>query len=480
MNVEVKEQLIAGAGSNRRYFRVTVPDGSTYIRTEGENVKENEAFVYLAGFLGAKGLPVPKVMEVKKKYYTQTDVGDVSLFELITHEKDTQRLKALLAPALELLARLHATDCSDLDWERCFPSPAMDLRMIRWDLNYFKYCFLKPSGIEMDEVKLQDEFDHLEEILAKSAECAKGFMHRDFQSRNIMVDAQGKQSMIDFQGGRRGPGEYDVASFLWQAKAHLPKDIKDWGVKQYLTYRQSFDPVFDADGFESALPYFILFRVLQTLGAYGFRGWVERKSHFLSSIESGVHNLLSVVEDNFKGEFPYLFYIADRLSKQYRATPVERIAAKENKLTVKVTSFSYKKRIPDDPSGNGGGFVFDCRAPHNPGRYEEYKSLTGLDKPVIDFLEADGEILPFFDGCRMVVDAAVERYLQRGFTSLMVSFGCTGGQHRSVYCAQKMALHLNNKYGVTVDLCHREQDISRILPARDVEVVFDSYLKKKR
>ncbi len=134
-------------------------------------------------------------------------------------------------------------------------------------------------------------------------------------------------------------------------------------------------------------------------------------------------------------------------------------------LVVRVFSFSYKKGIPADESGNGGGYVFDCRSTHNPGRYEPYKLLTGLDQPVIDFLEQDGEILTFLEHVYALADTHVVRYIERGFTSLMFSFGCTGGQHRSVYSAQHLAEHLHEKFGVEVQLVHREQQISTCFPA---------------
>lgn len=284
-------------------------------------------------------------------------------------------------------------------------------------------------------------------------------MVRDFQSRNVMVGADGRLTLIDFQGGRRGPAEYDVASMLWQAKAHIPSELKNQLIDEYISRRKVLDSLFDEGRFRSRLPLLVLLRTLQVLGAYGFRGLVQGKSHFLESIPAGLENLRDVVTD----EFPELKRIAALLMPP--------------PLKVTVGSFSYKKGLPDDPSGNGGGFVFDCRATHNPGRYVPFQHLTGRDKEVVDFLETDGEILPFLQHATALTDATVERYLQRGFTSLSVWFGCTGGQHRSVYCAEHVARHLNKKYGVAVALVHREQHIKEELPGCPLPVKFDSYLK---
>jgi hypothetical protein len=310
-------------------------------------------------------------------------------------------------------------------------------------------------------------------------------MYRDFQSRNVMVAEDGTLTMIDFQGGRRGPAAYDVASFLWQAKARYPEEVKHRMIDVYLEAAKQLNPSLDVEAFKQRLPYFVLFRMLQTLGAYGFRGWIERKPHFLESVPMGTDNLHDLLRGELAAEFPLLTELANEFAKRYgseavaaeRGKYLHRIAAAENPLTVRVTSFSFKKGIPEDPSGNGGGFVFDCRAPHNPGRYEPYKKLTGLDKSVRDFLEQDGEILPFIEQCKQIVSGSVERYLQRGFTSLSINFGCTGGQHRSVYSADAIGHYLNAKYGVRVELSHREQGISELLPAKDVAVIFDSYLR---
>lgn len=311
---------------------------------------------------------------------------------------------------------------------------------------------MKATGIEFSEDKLEDDFDKLADTLLE--EPFHTFMYRDFQARNVMLK-EGTPFFIDFQGGRKGPLYYDVASFLWQAKANYPKMLRAALLDDYLEALQAFMPV-DPEAFKKRLRYFVLFRSLQVLGAYGFRGYFEKKRHFLESVPFAISNLRNLLEEGFP-EYPYLDKTLRDLCDRD-----ENVGKKEERgLTVQVYSFSYRKGIPEDFSGNGGGFVFDCRAIHNPGKYEAYKCLTGLDEPVIRFLEEDGEVLRFMESVYALVDASVERYRQRGFTSLMVCFGCTGGQHRSVYCAQHLAEYVYRKWGVNVHLLHREREIEQ-------------------
>jgi aminoglycoside/choline kinase family phosphotransferase len=482
---------LAGAGSNRRYYKLEQPNGEAIIGTCGDDAQENRAFVALANHFRSKGLAVPEVLAVSPdcSHYLQSFAGSKSLFEALADARSTGNYTAadlsLLEDAMRKLAAIQYVGGADLDFSQCYPCEAMNSRLVNWDLNYFKYCFLKPTGTEFDEAKLQDEFDRLHNVIMQEEASWTTFMYRDFQSRNVMVAEDGTLTMIDFQGGRRGPAAYDVASFLWQAKARYPEEVKHRMIDVYLEAAKQLNPSLDVEAFKQRLPYFVLFRMLQTLGAYGFRGWIERKPHFLESVPMGTDNLHDLLRGELAAEFPLLTELANEFAKRYgseavaaeRGKYLHRIAAAENPLTVRVTSFSFKKGIPEDPSGNGGGFVFDCRAPHNPGRYEPYKKLTGLDKPVRDFLEQDGEILPFIEQCKQIVSGSVERYLQRGFTSLSINFGCTGGQHRSVYSADAIGRYLNEKYGVRVELSHREQGISEVLPAKDVAVLFDSYLR---
>ena len=267
---------------------------------------------------------------------------------------------------------------------------------------------------------------------------------------------------IDFQGGRKGPLQYDVASFLWQAKAQYNDELREELLQTYLDALKELVSVDETD-FRLQLTHFVLFRTLQVLGAYGFRGYFEKKPHFLQSIPYAIENLRSLLKTD-KSEYPYLLEVLQEMTEleQFREVEVRK------PLVVKVYSFSYKKGIPQDNSGNGGGFVFDCRAVNNPGKYERYQSLTGLDESVKVFLEDDGEILTFIDHAFALVDASVKRYKDRGFTNLMISFGCTGGRHRSVYSAQKMAEHINEKFGVEVQLIHREQNIEQDFASKDL------------
>ena len=319
-----------------------------------------------------------------------------------------------------------------------------------FDLNYFKYCFLKPSGLEFDEMLLQDEFEKFADDLLQ--DDTDTFMYRDFNARNVMV-LDGSPYFIDFQGGRRGPIYYDVASFVWQARAAYPENLRIRMVDSYLDALSKYHQV-QKPAFMERLQLFVLFRLLQVLGAYGFRGLVEQKAAFVTPIPAALSEL-SRLPETLSKTYPYMMEVVKKLAGLPR---FKAVTSEEGVLEVKVCSFSFKKGLPYDPTGNGGGYVFDCRSIHNPGRYEPYKKLTGRDEPVIRFLEEDGEVFRFLDHVYGVVDPHVETYSGRGFTSLMVSFGCTGGQHRSVYCAEHLAAHLAAKYPhIRIALTHREQ-----------------------
>lgn len=438
-------------GSNRVYTREYDAQGHSFIRVVGTNRDENRAFIYMARHFHALGLPVPEVYKVSEDEmsYTQEDLGD----ELLFHHLDY----TLLERAIRALAHVQVEGAKDFDWSKCFPVLAMDERSVRWDLNYFKYCFLKGTKIEFSEPRLEDDFDRLVRVLL--AQPAETFLYRDFQSRNVMIK-DGKPYFIDFQGGRRGPTQYDVASFLWQAKANIAPEVREKLIAAYLEELASLQPSdFNRQEWRAALPHFVLFRTLQVLGAYGYRGYFERKRHFLESVPNALRNLREVLS-SLGDEYPYLRELAEQLAVCCQPSDVKR---EPSALTVTVYSFSFRKGIPADESGNGGGYVFDCRSTHNPGKYERFQQMTGLDKEVIEFLEDDGEILTFLESVDALIDHHVERFMERGFTHLQVAFGCTGGQHRSVYCTEHVARRLHDKYGVRIHLIHRERGIEQWL-----------------
>ena len=462
----IGEQVaLTASGSNRRYYRLYSDDRQvSLIGVEGTSRDENHAFLTMAAHFTAQGLNVPRVLAVSEDEmeYVQEDLGDTLLFNYIAEGRKTgvfcESEKVMLRKTMRALAQFQVKAAEDFDFNVCYPQPEFNLRSIRWDLNYFKYCFLKATGLEFQEDKLENEFERLAYILLQQKQM-NAFMYRDFQSRNVMVVNE-EPYFIDFQGGRRGPVYYDVASFLWQAKANFHDELRHELIEEYLDELTNYMPV-DKQEFYATLRHFVLFRTMQVLGACGFRGYFEKKPHFLQSIPFAIENLRRLLKDA-ADDYPYLIEVLHEMTemKQFKEVSVRK------PLVVKVYSFSFKKGIPADDSGNGGGFVFDCRAVNNPGKHERYNHVTGMDEPVIKFLEDDGEIFPFLDAAYRLVDASVKRYKDRGFTNLMVSFGCTGGQHRSVYAAEKMAEHINEKFGVEVRLIHREQNVERTLAER--------------
>lgn len=452
---------LPGAGSNRKYFRLKGKE--SLIGVYGTSTEENPAFIYMARHFSQKGLPVPRILAEApdQSAYLQDDLGDTSLFQLIKQGRESGNFSDeetnILKRTIRLLPQIQFEGSKDMDFSYCYPLATFNRRSILWDLNYFKYCFLKATGLEFQENLLEDDFERMADTLLQIE--PQVFMYRDFQSRNIMIREE-KPYFIDFQGGRKGPFYYDVASFLWQAKANYPDSLRQELLDEYLDALRPYHAI-DKEQFLTTLRHFVLFRTLQVLGAYGFRGYFEKKAHFIQSVPYAIENLRQLLETDFP-EYPYLCLMLRKLTELPQFASIRN----RRKLTVRVMSFSYKKGIPEDPSGNGGGYVFDCRAVHNPGKYEQYKQLTGRDKPVIDFLEQDGEILQFLEHVDALADAHVQRFLERGFTNLSICFGCTGGQHRSVYSAEHVAHHLNEKFGVRIRLIHREQHIEQILEPR--------------
>ncbi len=456
---------LPSSGSNRRYFRLSASDGAdSTIGVLGTSRPENEAFIYMSEHFGEKGIPVPKVLAISddRMAYLQTDLGDSLLFKEIEKGRLTRSFssaeKELLAKTISRLPDIQFAGAENMDFSVCYPAVSFDERSILWDLNYFKYCFLKATGLEFLEDKLEDDFHAMANLLIQSN--TDTFMYRDFQSRNVMV-VDGEPWFIDYQGGRKGPFYYDVASFLWQAKANIPEGLRRELLDVYLESVRKYRPI-EKDEFISKLRHFVLFRTLQVLGAYGFRGYFEKKPHFMQSVPFAIANLRELLHEPYS-EYPYLNELLLELVNMKQFTD----ELDRKRLTVRVFSFAYKRGIPNDATGNGGGYVFDCRAINNPGKYEHYKPFTGLDANVIQFLEEDGEVLTFLDHCYALTDATIERYIERGFTNLMISYGCTGGQHRSVYCAQHTAEHIAKKYKVKVELIHREQNIEQTFKVKE-------------
>ena len=505
-NEPIKIKALTGNGSSRQYFRLegehtnklqhkgaTDPQKHSVIGVCGTSLPENEAFIYMGKHFLSKGLPVPRILclSADRTCYLQEDLGDFSLFKAIEKGRQTGHFSEeeihYLSDTIRILPRIQFEEAEDMDFNYCHPLSDFNRRSIQWDLNYFKYCFLKATEMDFHENELEDDFEKLTDVLLGCE--ATTFMYRDFQSRNIMIHEE-TPYFIDFQGGRKGPIYYDVASFLWQAKANLPNELRMRLIDVYLEALQPYRSI-SREQFLHDLRQFVLFRTLQVLGTYGFRGFFEKKKHFLESVPFAMTNLRNLLKTDFE-EYPYLCSVLKRLTELPQFAPKENEndcmpKDKDNgskqektfitadgvcvtypiesvqKLTVRVMSFSYKKGYPEDPSGNGGGYAFDCRGVHNPGRYDQYKQLTGLDQPVIDFLERDGEITTFLEHVYALADAHVARYLKRGFTNLMFSFGCTGGRHRSVYSAQHTAEYIHQKFGVKVEIIHREQGIENIL-----------------
>jgi aminoglycoside/choline kinase family phosphotransferase len=436
-------------------------EDKTFIATHGLNVPENEAFIYFADHFRRKRLHVPEILAVSydKTIYLQEDFGKVSLLNVLESKGFTQEVYDLFKESLKQLAHLQVIGDEGLNYKKCLTNEEFGKQAIMADLLYFKYYFLDALQRPYDKQKLIDDFEALSNYLTHTE--YKYFMFRDFQSRNILVTDDNEVHFIDFQGGMKGAPQYDVASMIWQARANLPDEWKTNLLEDYMdAFEEVIDNTIDREVFRSQFNGYVLIRLLQVLGAYGFRGLFERKAQFLTSIPSALKNLKWFFENQSLGivlpEFKRVLTICTDDEIVERFSPLQ--ASEETPLVVKICSFSYRKGIPDDANGNGGGFVFDCRGIENPGRYDEYKENHGRDKSVVEFLERQTKMQTFLNSVFDLVDISVEEYIKRGFTSLAVNFGCTGGQHRSVYAADALARHLRNKYKVKIELSHREQD----------------------
>lgn len=457
----LRASAIGGTGASpRRYFRL---HGSTHtcIGTIAPDPRENQAFFAFTRHLRAKGQPLPELYAVAPDgtHYLQQDLGDRTLYSLLVEKRrqgagfDSQML-GLYRQALADLASLQLAG-RDLDFSLAFPRPAFDRRSMLWDLYYFKYNYLRLTAIPFDEDALEDDFLRLTDLLL-TADCSL-FLYRDFQGRNIMLTPEADRPLhyIDYQGGRQGAAQYDVASFLYSAKSNLPDALRRDLLGHYLDIRQLHGS--DRTRWVELYHAYALHRILQTLGAYGYRGLIQRQPYFLESIPLALANLRSLLHSQqLPIPLPELLRLADRLAdSQAAASPT---APDFDGLTVSIQSFSYRRGLPSDPSGNGGGHIFDCRALPNPGRYPEYQALTGADPQVAAFLQGQPAVATFLDHAQAIIAQSITCYLDRRFTHLSVAFGCTGGQHRSVYCAGQIARRLHEAYPqCRILLQHREQ-----------------------
>jgi aminoglycoside/choline kinase family phosphotransferase len=391
--------------------------------------------------------------------YLQEDFGDISLLNELEQHGYNEHVYSLFKQSLQQLAHLQIKGHKDFNYDWCITSREFGRQAIVSDLLYFRYYFFDTLKIPYDKEKLIEDFEDLSIYLTRVDH--KYFMFRDFQSRNVMVK-EGKVHFIDYQGGMKGAVQYDVASLLWQAKAELPDEWKNNLLEYYMDCLENvLQKEIDRTRFVSQYNGYVLIRLLQVLGAYGFRGLFERKAHFLTSIPLALRNLKWFLSNRNVGiklpEFERILGLMVEDEIIHRFEPPK--ATEETPLVVRISSFSYKSTgIPVDETDNGGGFVFDCRGILNPGRIEEFKTQTGRDKGVKDFLEQQTKMPQFLNSVYNIIDIAVEDYMQRNFANLQISFGCTGGQHRSVYAADALARHLKNKYGVKIELKHVVQD----------------------
>ena len=448
---------IAESGSARKYYRIVTEKGSL-IGAYNANIEENEAFFYLTEHFGKIGLNVPKLLIVneERNCYLQSDHGDETLFQHIQRTLTSgvydDPTVALLRQVLEQLPRFQIEGHQGLDYSKVYPMPCFDKPAVMDDLDYFKYYFVKPhADIVFNETRLKEEFNRFADFIGQAKNDF--FMYRDFQSRNIMID-QGTPYFIDYQGGRRGPLQYDVVSLLYQVKAQMQQSLRN---ELLMHYKKALSAYLDpkAIDFDQYYPYFVYLRLLQVLGAYGFRGLIQKKAHFIESIPYALNELKVWNEKYPLNDYPELQNIISQLSSL-----TFHLSHLTSHLTVTVNSFSFKKGYPDDFSGNGGGFVFDCRALPNPGREPQFKTKTGRDWEVAEYLIEKPQTHVFLDHVKGIVGQSIDNYLERHFNNLMVSFGCTGGQHRSVFFAQSIADWIKANYpSVQVKINHIEQHI---------------------
>jgi len=448
-----------GLGGSARIITRLANDTHSAIGILNENVKENTAFLEFSQHFRQHGIAVPEIYRVhdSRTAYLEEDLGDTTLFHLLSQHRSGAEIApeavAAYRQVVEVLPLFQVVAGRDLDYSVCYPRPSFDRRSIGWDLNYFKYYFLKLSEIPFHEEALEEDFDKLSEYLLSARRDY--FLYRDFQSRNIMLH-DGQPWFLDYQGGRHGALQYDIASLLFDAKAELPPALREELLNHYLDSLAEHIPVDRQDFREHYYPY-VYVRIMQALGAYGYRGFFERKPHFLQSVPYALQNIRWLLHNvTLPIELPALMEVFSGMLGSEKLQRLTITARKE--LTVVVTSFSFHRGPVQDESGNGGGFVFDARSLPNPGREERFKKLSGRDAEVIEYLEGEETVNQFLENALKMVTASVRAYKERSFTHLMVSYGCTGGQHRSVYLAEQTAKRLAATGGLKVILRHREEE----------------------
>ncbi len=447
---------VSAHGSSRQYYRIAGTEGGA-IGVFNPDRRENIAFLTLSAHFKRHGLPVPEIYisDLERDIYLEQDLGDETLFSIVTPLRESEgfssRVIDVYKRVLEILPGFQITAGLDLDYTVCYPRERFDEQSIRWDLNYFKYYFLKLAQVRFDEQALENDFDRFVEFLLQAD--SEYFLYRDFQSRNIMW-FEDQLYFIDYQGGRRGALQYDVASLLMEAKADLPWAVRDELLEHYMEVVSKLVPL-QREAFVHHYYGYALIRTMQVFGAYGLRGLYEGKPHFLRSIPYGLRNLKGLLErGSWLLQLPML---SDACRQLVESTSLRQLGQEAGpELTVHIQSFSYKNGLPRDKTGHGGGFVFDCRALPNPGRFSMYAALTGKDTDVIQFLEKDPAVQEFLSQTMSLVNQAVDHHRKRGFTDLTVAFGCTGGQHRSVFCAERLAAYLHTLEDIRIDLQHRE------------------------
>ena len=433
------------SGSNRLYYRIKLENHNHVIGVYNHDIRENEAFFHLTEVFTRRNIRVPSLLAIDKNRYCYllNDLGNETLYSFLTQHRQGEDIdNECIAYYKKVLTTLPQLQMSyqDIDFGFAYPRHSFDRQSILWDLNYFKYYFLKLADIAFDEQLLENDFQTLITFLLEADH--RYFLFRDFQSRNIMLH-QGEPFFIDYQGGRQGALQYDIASLLYDGKANIPPTLRDELLEFYLD-TISKTVLINRIDFLKYYHAFVLIRILQAMGTYGFRGYYERKSHFLLSTPYAIRNIRYLLDNNLLTiDIPELKRTLKAIAE---STELSSFTSEQQGLTVTVNSFSYKKGIPHDLTVNGGGFVFDCRALPNPGREKQYRELNGKDELVIRYLENHPETEEFKRNVYALIDASVDNYIERNFTHLMVNFGCTGGQHRSVYFAECMAQHLRLKY----------------------------------